>query len=383
MKNNFYTAIGLMSGTSMDGVDVSLIISDGINKFSNILDKYYKFDDKLYKKLVILRNLIFNKDDLLKFSKELEDVDRDLTLFHAKIINEIIKIYDDDIDLIGFHGQTIFHNPKIGVSKQLGNGKLLSQLTKTKVVYDFRQEDILNGGQGAPLAPIFHNLLSNILNMKNQIKYPICFLNIGGISNITIISNNEDLQNNKIRAFDIGPGNCLIDQWVRKNSNKKYDDTGSIGQSGIIDKLILNQAIDNFKIDSYNQSLDINDFDISFAKGLSLENGCATITVFTAYLISKGIEYANSFNKKIQTKYFICGGGRKNNFLMENIKKNLITYNNIDLENIDKYNIDGDYIESQAFGYLAVRSFLNLPISFPNTTGCKTPVSGGKLIKNF
>ena len=383
MKNNFYTAIGLMSGTSMDGVDVSLIISDGINKFSNILDKYYKFDDKLYKKLVILRNLIFNKDDLLKFSKELEDVDRDLTLFHAKIINEIIKIYDDDIDLIGFHGQTIFHNPKIGVSKQLGNGELLSQLTKTKVVYDFRQEDILNGGQGAPLAPIFHNLLSNILNMKNQIKYPICFLNIGGISNITIISNNEDLQNNKIRAFDIGPGNCLIDQWVRKNSNKKYDDTGSIGQSGIIDKLILNQAIDNFKIDSYNQSLDINDFDISFAKGLSLENGCATITVFTAYLISKGIEYANSFNKKIQTKYFICGGGRKNNFLMENIKKNLITYNNIDLENIDKYNIDGDYIESQAFGYLAVRSFLNLPISFPNTTGCKSPVSGGKLIKNF
>ncbi len=383
MKNNFYTAIGLMSGTSMDGVDVSLIISDGINKFSNIFDKYYKFDDKLYKKLVILRNLIFNKDDLSKFSKELEDVDRDLTLFHAKIINDIIKIYDDDIDLIGFHGQTIFHDPKIGVSKQLGNGELLSQLTKTKVVYDFRQEDILNGGQGAPLAPIFHNLLSNILNMKNQIKYPICFLNIGGISNITIISNNEDLTNNKIRAFDIGPGNCLIDQWVRKNSNKKYDDTGSIGQSGIIDKLILNQAIDNFKIDSYNQSLDINDFDISFAKGLSLENGCATITVFTAYLISKGIEYANSFNKKIQTKYFICGGGRKNNFLMENIKKNLITYNNIDLENIDKYNIDGDYIESQAFGYLAVRSFLNLPISFPNTTGCKSPVSGGKLIKNF
>ena len=383
MKNNFYTAIGLMSGTSMDGVDVSLIISDGINKFSNIFDKYYKFDDKLYKKLVILRNLIFNKDDLSKFSKELEDVDRDLTLFHAKIINDIIKIYDDDIDLIGFHGQTIFHDPKIGVSKQLGNGELLSQLTKTKVVYDFRQEDILNGGQGAPLAPIFHNLLSNILNMKNQIKYPICFLNIGGISNITIISNNEDLTNNKIRAFDIGPGNCLIDQWVRKNSNKKYDDTGSIGQSGIIDKLILNQAIDNFKIDSYNQSLDINDFDISFAKGLSLENGCATITVFTAYLISKGIEYANSFNKKSQTKYFICGGGRKNNFLIENIKKNLITYNNIDLENIDKYNIDGDYIESQAFGYLAVRSFLNLPISFPNTTGCKSPVSGGKLIKNF
>ena len=383
MKNNFYTAIGLMSGTSMDGVDVSLIISDGINKFSNILDKYYKFDDKLYKKLVILRNLIFNKDDLLKFSKELEDVDRDLTLFHAKIINEIIKIYDDDIDLIGFHGQTIFHNPKIGVSKQLGNGELLSQLTKTKVVYDFRQEDILNGGQGAPLTPIFHNLISKILNNKIEVQKQICFLNIGGISNITITTSNKEFNDENFKAFDIGPGNCLIDQWIRKNSKNEYDKNGNIARSGIIDKLILNQVIENFRINSYNKSLDVKDFDISFAKGLSLENGCATITKFTAYLISKGIEYANSFNKKIQTKYFICGGGRKNNFLMENIKKNLITYNNIDLENIDKYNIDGDFIESQAFGYLAVRSFLNLPISFPNTTGCKTPVSGGKLIKNF
>ena len=296
MKNNFYTAIGLMSGTSMDGVDASLIRSNGINEYSNILDVYYEFDDKLHQKLINLRNLIYDKDDLLKYSKELNKLERDLTIFHSKIVNEIIKKYKGQIDLIGFHGQTIFHSPKIGISRQIGNGNLLSQLTKKKVVYNFRQEDIDNGGQGAPLTPIFHNLLSKKLNIKNKVNYPICFLNIGGISNITITASNE-VTNKKFKAFDIGPGNCLIDQWVRKNSKKQYDQDGLIGQSGMTDGLILNQAIENFYINTYDQSLDIKDFDISFAKGLSLEDGCATITSFTAFLISKGIEFANKFNK--------------------------------------------------------------------------------------
>ena len=383
MKKNLYTAIGLMSGTSMDGVDASLVRSDGLNEYSNILDEYYKFDDKLYQKLINLRNLIHSKDSLIKYSKDLNEVERDLTIFHGKIVNEIVKKYKDEIDLVGFHGQTIFHNPKIGISRQLGDGEFLSKLTNKKVVYDFRQEDILNGGQGAPLTPIFHYLLSKILNEKNRIEYPICFLNIGGISNITVIESGKEFINYKFKAFDIGPGNCLIDQWIRKNSKKKYDFNGFIGDSGVIDKLVLNQAIENFDIQSYDQSLDINDFDISFAKGLSLENGCATITNYTAYLISKGIEYACNLNKEIQTKYFICGGGRKNSFLIKSIKKNLLLYSNIDLELIDDYDIDGDYIESQAFGYLAIRSFLKLPISFPQTTGCKIAVSGGKIVNNF
>ncbi len=239
-----------------------------------------------------------------------------------------------------------------------------------------------NGGQGAPLVPIFHNLLSKILNKKNKIKYPICFLNIGGISNITITEDN-DLKTEKLKAFDIGPGNCLIDLWIKKNSKYKYDDKGQIGKSGTVDSLILNQAIENFSIDSYDKSLDIKNFDISFAKGLSLENGSATITNYTAHLIVKGIEYANKFNKNNKTKYLISGGGRKNNFLIDSIKKNLIDYKNIDIELIDRYNFNGDFIESQAFGYLAIRSFLDLPITFPNTTGCKISVSGGKVIKNF
>ncbi len=382
MKKNLYTAIGLMSGTSMDGIDASLIKSDGLNEYTNILDDYYKFDNELYQKLIELRSLIFNEDDLHKYSKDVNQLERELTIFHSKIVNKISEKYQNKIDLIGFHGQTIFHEPNIGVSKQIGDGKLLSQLTKKKVVYDFRQNDLANGGQGAPLVPIFHNLLSKILNKKNKVKYPICFLNIGGISNITITEDN-DLKTEKLKAFDIGPGNCLIDLWIKKNSKYKYDDKGQIGKSGTVDSLILNQAIENFSIDSYDKSLDIKNFDISFAKGLSLENGSATITSYTTHLIVKGIEYANKFNKNNKTKYLISGGGRKNNFLIDSIKKNLIDYKNIDIELIDRYNFNGDFIESQAFGYLAVRSFLDLPITFPNTTGCKISVSGGKVIKNF
>ena len=258
----------------------------------------------------------------------------------------------------------------------------MSQLTKKKIIYDFRQEDLKNKGQGAPLTPIFHNLLSKDINEKHQIGFPISFINIGGISNITkILKKNERLEEN-LEAFDLGPGNCMIDEWVRKNSKYKFDQNGSIAKSGKINQLILNQAIENFKINSFEKSLDIKDFDISFARGLSLEDGCATITSFTAFLIAKGIQYSNKSSHKV-IKHLICGGGRKNIFLIQSIRNYLPNKTNISLESIDKYNLNGDYIESQAFGYLAIRSFLNLPISYPNTTGCEIPTVGGKLVKNF
>ena len=382
MKNKLYTAIGLMSGTSMDGVDVSLIRSDGINQYINILDEYFEYNKILRKQLIELRNLILNIDDLNRHSSKLNEVEREITLFHCKIVNEISLKFQDEIDFVGFHGQTIFHNPKLRVSKQLGDGKLMSQLIKRKVIYNFRQEDLINKGQGAPLTPIFHNLLSRIISEKYQIEFPICFLNIGGISNITKIINNDDNIEENLEAFDSGPGNCMIDDWVRKNSKNNFDKNGSIAKSGKIDQLILNQSIDNFKIDSFNKSLDIKDFDILFAKGLSLEDGCATITNFTAYLIAKGIEHANGSNDK-PIKYLVCGGGRKNSFLIQNIKDYLISKKNIKLNSIDDYNLDGDYVESQAFGYLAIRSFLKLPISYPKTTGCEIPTVGGNLVENF
>ena len=382
MKKKLYTAIGLMSGTSMDGVDASLIRSDGYNQLINVLDEYYEYNETLHKELIELRNLILTIDDLKLHANRIKELEREITLFHSKIVNEISLKYKDEIDLIGFHGQTIFHNPDQKISKQLGDGKLMSQLVNKKVFYDFRQEDIANKGEGAPLAPIFHNLLSKNINEKYSINFPVCFLNIGGISNITkIIKKDEKLEKN-LEAFDSGPGNCMIDEWVRKNSKNDFDHSGSIAKSGKINQLILNQAIDNFNIDSFDKSLDVKDFDISFLRGLSLEDGCATITNFTAYLIAKGIEHANGKNKK-QLKFLVCGGGRKNNFLIQSIKDYLSHQKNISINSIDDYSLDGDYIESQAFGYLAIRSFLKLPISYPRSTGCVVPTVGGKLVQNF
>ena len=382
MKNKLYTAIGLMSGTSMDGVDVSLIRSDGINQFINVLDEYFEYNESLQQQLIELRNLISNINDLKLYSSRLNELEREMTLFHSKIVIDISSKYQDEVDFVGFHGQTIFHNPEQKISKQLGDGKLMSQLVKKKIIYNFRQEDMINKGQGAPLTPIFHNLLSKKINENHQIDFPICFLNIGGISNITkIIKKDEKLEDN-IEAFDSGPGNCMIDEWVRKNSKNNFDENGSIAKSGKIDQLILNQAIDNFQLDKFDKSLDVKNFDISFVRGLSLEDGCATITNFTAYLISKGIEHSNGNNIK-PIKYLICGGGRRNTFLIQSIKVYLSHKQNISLNSIDDYSLNGDYIESQAFAYLAIRSFLNLPISFPKTTGCEVPTVGGKLVQNF
>ena len=381
MKKKLFSAMGLMSGTSMDGVDVSIIKSDGYDEVELIFDQYFEYDIDLYKQLSTLRDKIKSSEDLTKYSKELSDLERALTIFHAEKISKIALKNGIEIDLIGFHGQTIFHNPQIKITKQLGDGNLLSQLLKKPVIYDFRQADIDNNGQGAPLTPIYHRLLvNNFLNKeKDNSAQPICIVNIGGISNATIINDISNNIENDLIAYDIGPGNCLIDEWIRNNSNLKFDEDGKIAKSGKIDQLILNQAIDNFKIETYSKSLDVKEFDISFARGLSLEDGCSTITEFTAYLIAEGIKFLNKNNSN---KYLFCGGGRKNKFLIESIIRNSnLNKNNFDM--IDNFQLNGDYIESQAFAYLAIRSKLNLPISFPNTTRCNAPVIGGKLANNY
>ena len=382
MKKKVFTAIGLMSGTSMDGVDLSLIKSDGHNEFTTILDKYFEFDKNLHRKLINYRDQINTINDLEKYTKELQALEREFTLFHLKILNGILTNPKYKIELIGFHGQTVLHNSEKKISKQIGDGKLLSQLTKKIVINNFRINDLKKDGQGAPLTPIFHQLISYLINKKNKIETPINIINIGGISNITQVSKFEDLDYSNIKALDIGPGNCLIDEWVRKKSNKNFDENGEIARSGKVNDLILNQSIDNFRIKKYGKSLDIKDFDISFVKGLSLEDGCATLTKFSAYLIANGIEYINKLNNTFPKINIVCGGGRKNLSLIEDINF-FLPYKDINLENIDIYGYNGDFIESQCFGYLAIRSYLNLPISFPSTTGCKEPTIGGIINKNF
>ena len=383
-----YTALGLMSGTSMDGVDASIISSiDGI-QYDEKFNQYYEYDTELYKNLSNTRDKIFTSVDLKKLSKELKMLEKDITLFHAKVVNDLInsakRSQISSPEIIGFHGQTIFHNPEEKISVQLGDGKLLSQLSKKTVIYNFRKNDLMNGGQGAPLTPIFHKSLKEKIYGNN---IPVIFINIGGITNVTCF-NSMDKFDKSMFASDIGPGNCLIDEWVRNNTNEKYDKDGIIAKSGKINELILNQALDNFE-GNLNSSLDIKDFDVSFARGLSLEDGASTITNFTAEIITTSLKNLLEKNKydldnHLLPNFIVCGGGRKNKYLMDILSEKIskkIGYNKFQL--IDEHNIDGDFIESEAFAFLAIRSFLNLPISFPNTTGCKEPCTGGVMVKNY
>ena len=359
--NKSFISLGLMSGTSMDGVDASIIKSNGLDEIRVILNKYSPYTRNIRKNLHLLRDKINTSNDLKFFFEEIKSVEKEITLFHANFTNEIIKKLNIKIDLIGFHGHTIFHNASEKISKQIGDGELLSQLTKKKVIYDFRKNDLKNGGNGAPLSPIFHKIL------KKKIHGPVSFLNIGGITNETVIN-----ESNSLFAQDIGPGNCLIDQWIKLNSSEFFDNNGDIARSGKINQIILNQSLEiyfNNKI-SENRSFDVKDFDISFVKGLSIEDGAATLIEYTSEILSKKI-----LGKNI----YACGGGRKNKFLIERIGQKI----NNKIKLIDDIKIDGDFVESQAFAYLAVRSYLNLPISFPKTTGCIEPSTGGIISKNF
>ena len=364
MSKSYYS-LGLMSGTSMDGVDASVIQTDGKSKYKAILDKYFEYPKDIYKQLTKLRDKIKSSKDLRKLSKEIKNVERKITLFHAKAVNQILKKTKVNINFIGFHGQTIYHNAKEGISKQIGDEKLLSKITKKIVVYDFRQNDLKNGGEGAPLTPIFHKMLAKKFNIKQ-----VSFFNIGGILNSTTIWNDGELS-----ATDHGPGMCLIDKWIRTNSKKKYDKNGNIAKSGKVNKIVLEKYVNNLlSSDPGRRSYDINDFSILNVKDLSLNDGAATLTLYTANLFHAFFEGNKSL--KIKEKIILCGGGRKNKFLVHIIKSW-----NKDVKLIDDYGIDGDFVESQAFAYLAIRSFLKLPISFPKTTGCIRPTTGGKIIK--
>ena len=171
MKKKVFTAIGLMSGTSVDGVDLSIIKSDGHSKFEPVLNRYFDFDEYLGKKILELRDKVSSIENLKKYRLELDNLEKDITLFHSKLIDKTVKEYQQHIDLIGFHGQTIFHDSKLKISKQLGDGNLLSQLLKNIVINNFRKADLENNGQGAPLAPIFHNLISNIISKKKKLVF--------------------------------------------------------------------------------------------------------------------------------------------------------------------------------------------------------------------
>ena len=391
MSKSYYS-LGLMSGTSMDGVDASIIQSDGKSKYKAILDKYFEYPKDIFKDLTTLRDKIKSSRDLKRFEKQTKSIEKEITLFHAKAANKIIKKSKLNVDFIGFHGQTIFHNAEEQISRQLGDGKLLSKLTKKKVVYNFRHNDLKNGGQGAPLTPIFHKkLLYNLVADNEEARFiwgsklPLFIINIGGVTNITCTTGSSD--SSHMYAQDIGPGNYLIDQWIRLKSKKKYDKEGNIASLGKINKTML-EKFTNIADYEGPKSYDVKDFKLpSGFQSLSLKDGAATLTELTAKIIIDCIGL--KMDSPDQYYIVISGGGRKNKFLMKRIEQKIKSpFRKFEkfvwkLKTIDDYEVDGDFVESQAFAYLAIRSYLNLPISFPETTGVDESCTGGTIIKNY
>lgn len=358
------TAIGMMTGTSFDGIDASIIQTDGSNIEKIGVNKSLYYDDKFRKKIRLLLSKKLDPELLLSVHNE-------LATLHANLVKDLLldgNLGSHNIDIIGFHGQTIYHDPNKGHSLQIGNAALLAQMTQINVISDFRSKDIANKGQGAPLVPIFHKALCKKLDK------PVVVLNIGGVSNITYIEDDYML------AFDTGPGGAMLDDFIYKHISKKFDDRGVFASQGTPDKGLLKILLQNdyFKLHP-PKSLDRNAFHSAMREisKLSPKDAAATLT----YFIASSIHDALKFLPKTPKHWFVCGGGRHNEFLLEIMKKeynlNVILIDKIELSLPNKKFVNGDFIESQAFGFLAVRSFYNLPITWPSTTGVLSEVSGG------
>ena len=360
-----YKVIGIMSGTSMDGLDCSYLETDGKKFVKIISEKSYKYSFNYKNKLNNLAKI--NKKNYKNQSKNLDDF---VTSTFIKNIEKFIKdfkIKKQFVDFVGVSGQTILHDPKNKISIQLGSCKKINKKLKIKVIGNFRNNDIKNGGQGAPIGAFYHDYILRKILKKSAI------INIGGISNISYLNNNN------LNAYDLGPGNCIIDDLMLNKYNKKFDNKGDVARTGKLNIKII-EKFNNDKFFKLNnpKSLDRNYFNKYFLKLIKLnkKDSLNTGSEMTILAILKELKKLNNKVNNI----ILTGGGRKNKYIVSEIKKRL-KKNNIKLMLIDEFNFNGDFLESQAFGYIAVRSYLGLPISTPSTTGVKKPLSGGKLFK--
>jgi len=358
MPNQTLTAIGLMSGTSMDGIDAAVLRTDGdrVKGFGPSLSIPYKttFRNKL--------RSILGRDP--SGSAKALTVTEELTNYHIEVAQRLISesnIEPGTIDVIGFHGHTVLHKPEQGITYQMGNGARLAQEIGIPVVSDFRANDVAHGGQGAPLVPIFHAALAC------NFEKPLAVLNIGGVANVTWISPDGGLI-----AFDTGPGNALIDDWVRANKQGKMDKGGRLAHSGQINREALERLLDNpYFLKPYPKSLDRDNFDLSPVAHLTVVDGAATLTEFSARAVEKAVHLFPA----LPNRWLVCGGGRLNQATMAAMRRLLIQ----PVEPVEMAGWYGDALEAQAFAYLAVRSLMGLHLSMPSTTGVSKPVSGGVL----
>ncbi len=361
MKVPLFRAIGLMSGTSIDGIDAALLETDGLGYVRPLAFMPSPYDPSFR---VRLRQCLGNKEgvhDLVVAAFE-----RELTELHADIVHQFLEQINTpaaSIDLIGFHGQTIWHQPRERATIQIGDGDLLAQLTGITVINDFRSADVELGGHGAPLVPLYHRALAA------KLPKPTAIINIGGVANITWIGGESD---NEILAFDLGPGNALIDDWMLTNATQTYDEYGLLAASGQVHTEIADRFLSHaFFRKKPPKSLDRDIFKNLMPKELNAADGAATLTMVSARAIAKGLHYLPAKPCHL----YITGGGRLNNTLMSWIGE----LANIPVSPVDDLGWSGDGLEAEAFAYLAVRSKLGLPLSVPGTTGVPRATTGGKL----
>lgn len=341
-------ALGLMSGTSADGIDVAVIRTDGIKILEEGITAYFPSESDFRRRLI----------SCFGNPMEIPEITHELTQLHIDAVKTILEKIDHPIDIIGFHGQTIYHEPGKR-TVQIGDGALLAAKTGIDVVYDFRQEDIKAGGQGAPLVPIYHHALFGEKHPNSVV------LNIGGVANITALSN-------PLIGFDVGPGGALLDDWIQQNTGYSFDKDGQFSGNGSVHHTLVNRWMQHPYFEKpYPKSLDRDTFKPMMADlaNLSVEDGARTLVNWTATAIIHAIGQLPTK----PTTILVAGGGRLNPVLMADLEK----LSALVVQNIT----NGDALEAQAFAFLAVRSLKGLPLTFPLTTGCLHEKTGGKLIR--
>lgn len=352
-------AIGLMSGTSLDGIDAAVIESDGetISRRLGGITVSYDVDFRAR-----LRDCLGHMEP----TPSIAMVDAELTDLHAAAVTELLTalgLTSADIGLIGFHGHTLTHDPEHCFTWQLGDGGRLAAATGVNVVCDFRSADVAAGGQGAPLAPAYHRALAE------AVEKPIAVLNLGGVANATWIGVGGEML-----AFDTGPANALLDDWINDRTGKPFDEDGATAASGTVDKALLTQWLGNPYFERPPpKSLDRDAFDISTAAGLSTEDGAATLAAFTLESIAAAARHFPA----PPTRWLVTGGGRRNTYLMNALAERF----GLPVDPVEQLGWNGDLLEAEAFAYLAIRSAAGLPISWLGTTGVAQPLTGGRTFR--
>ncbi|MFN9008572.1 MAG: anhydro-N-acetylmuramic acid kinase [Hyphomonadaceae bacterium] len=361
-------AIGLMTGTALDGfVDVALIRTDGemVHEFGEFgLFPYSDLDRTILADAVsVAREWGFEGEEPAIFA-EAEAV---ITRIYAAAVKQLLaqaKMAPTEVTLVGGHGLTVLHRPQIGGggrTRQLLHGAKLAELTGIDTVWDFRSHDVFMGGQGAPLAPIYHTAILRHAGFEGDTS----ILNLGGVANITWWDGADGLA-----AFDTGPANGPLNEWVEAHGKGVYDKDGRLAAAGRVHEGRLLEILDNPWFDApYPKSLDRYDFDAGLVRGLSLEDGAATLTALVAASLDLALRLLPTRPKRL----VVAGGGRKNPVLMAEIAARC----GVSVVDADTIGLRGDAIEAECFALLAVRSARGLPLSFPGTTGVMGPTTGG------